>query len=320
MKKEINIYHELEETTRIFKNNIPKELLKPPIINSLLKDVLIDYIIIILSMILYTFSFFAIKILLLVIIVSRLHSLGVILHDLTHMPIKKKNYKIIILEILAGYPIGTSINAMRYHHLRHHKESGMETDPYFHHFKNYNKNNILLKIFNIMIGFILIPSWILRSIFGVVCLLHPKLQILYAKKFLEHKGEIRIQDLNEIRQCCQEDIKQIIYLSVLFFMCIKLAGFNLFFQLYIIPILFTGVISYYRTLKEHNYKRVYDRKLITLINITNNHNTDNFLKFLLAPRNIGYHIEHHLHPQVGYKYLKKIRNHYLKYNKDIYKC
>jgi fatty acid desaturase len=315
---EIDINKELEEATRHFKKNIPKELLKLTSINLLLKDTIVDYLIIILSILIYPHAIIWIKILLIIIIVSRLHSLGVIIHDLTHLPIKKKNYKVIIIEVLAAYPVGTTINAMRYHHLRHHKDSGMLEDPYFHHFKSFNKNHFIIKILRILVGFILIPSWILRSFIGGFCLLDTRLRILYARIFMEHKGEINNKDLDEIEQCCKEDIKQIIYLTILFFSIIKIAGLSLFFQLYIIPILLTGIVSYYRLLKEHTYTRVYNRELNTIIKTTNDHNTNSVFKFLLAPRNIGYHVAHHLHPQVGYRGLKKIRNFYLKFNKEIY--
>ena len=316
---EININKELELTTEKFKKNIPEDLLKPTDLNLLILDTLFDYIVIFLSILLYLNSTLILKIISIIIIVSRLHSFGVILHELTHLPMKKKNYKIIILEYLVGYPVGSTLNAMRYHHLRHHKDNGMHNDPYFHHFENYEKNHILIKMINIFIGFILIPSWILRSLIGGWCLLNKNLQIIYAKLFFEHKGELKPSDLDEIRECCKEDIKQASYLIIMFLIIFKIAGLNLIFQLYFIPILITGIVSYYRLMKEHDYTRVYDRKLSTVINITNDHNINNPLSFLLAPRNIGYHVAHHLHPQVGYRNLKKIRDYYLKNNKKIYK-
>ena len=53
--------------------------------------------------------------------------------------------------------------------------------------------------------------------FGGFCLFHENLQILYARIFLEHKGEISKKDLEEVIQCCRKDIVQAIYLSFLFF-------------------------------------------------------------------------------------------------------
>ena len=316
---QIDTNDKFEEALNDFKRNIPEKLLIPTNINLLIRDAVFDYIVIFFSVLLYLNTVLFVKFILIIIIVSRLHSFGVIVHDLTHLSKNIRNIKVIVLEFLVGYPIGTSINAMRYHHLRHHKDNGMHTDPYFHHFENYKNNNFIVKFLNIMVGLFLIPSWILRSVFGGFCLFHENLQILYARIFLEHKGEISKKDLEEVIQCCRKDIVQAIYLSFLFFVIIKFAGISLFIQLYFIPILITGVISYYRTMKEHEYTRVYDRKLSTVINITNDHNTKGFLKFLLAPRNIGYHIAHHLHPQVGYRHLKKIKDYYLKHNKEIYK-
>ena len=63
-------------------------------------------------------------------------------------------------------------------------------------------------------------------------------------------------------------------------------------------------------MKEHIYIRVYDRDTNTIIKTTRDHNLKGWGKFLLAPRNIGYHTIHHLHPQVGYRYLPDLRNYY----------
>src|SRR4051812_15572514 len=66
------------------------------------------------------------------IIAGRFHALGVVLHDACHMRAKQRDSALMpLLEMLAGYPIATSLAAMRYHHLRHHRHSGGPEDPYF---------------------------------------------------------------------------------------------------------------------------------------------------------------------------------------------
>lgn len=63
-------------------------------------------------------------------IAGRFHALGVVLHDVAHMPRGRKTFALRALEFLAGYPVGTTIDAMRYHHLRHHRDFGRSADPY----------------------------------------------------------------------------------------------------------------------------------------------------------------------------------------------
>jgi len=305
------IRKELKKSHNFIQRNVPKKLLKKTNIDYLLLDAIIDNIIIILCCVIYVHSFLFLKIMCIVVIASRLHSFGIIVHELTHLPMHKKGLKIRLIEILTAYPIGITINAMRYNHIRHHKDSCMETDPYFHHFENYDKKNILIRILYIFIGIILIPSWIIRGFFGILCLFSSKLRIVYARVFMEHKLEINKSDLREIYQCCKEDILQSIYFILLLIIIILNPSYiEHFIYLYLIPICILGILAYYRLMKEHIYIRVYDRDTNTIIKTTRDHNLKGWGKFLLAPRNIGYHTIHHLHPQVGYRYLPDLRNHY----------
>ena len=303
--------NKLDKSLSSIPRDIPKKFLKRTNINHLLLDAIIDNIIIILCCVIYVHSFLFLKIMCIVVIASRLHSFGVIVHELTHLPRNIKGLKIRLIKILTAYPIGITINAMRYNHIRHHKDSCMETDPYFHHFENYDKKNILIRILYIFIGIILIPSWIIRGFFGILCLFSSKLRIVYARVFMEHKLEINKSDLREIYQCCKEDILQSIYFILLLIIIILNPSYiEHVIYLYLIPICILGILAYYRLMKEHIYIRVYDRDTNTIIKTTRDHNLKGWGKFLLAPRNIGYHTIHHLHPQVGYRYLPDLRNYY----------
>ena len=130
MKQEYHIVAELDNSLSFRKTDVPKEFLVKPHINRLLIHATTDWLLVAVFWTagLYISSWFYPVIALL--IASRYHSFGVILHDATHMPLRKKTFAFRLLEIMAGYPIGSTINAKIYHHLRHHKDSGMHNDPY----------------------------------------------------------------------------------------------------------------------------------------------------------------------------------------------
>ena len=311
IEKQIHINDDLEDSLSSIQKNVPKELLRRSNLNHLLFDAIVDNVVIFLCCVLFIHSTLIVQIICILVISSRLHSFGVVVHELTHLPMNTKGFKIRLIEILTAYPIGITINAMRYNHLRHHKDSCMDKDPYFHHFDNYDQKNVVFKILYVCIGIILIPSWIIRGFFGILCLFSEKLRIVYARIFMEHKLEINRSDLREIFQCCKEDIFQSIYFTVIISIIIITPSFiDYFIYLYVIPICILGVLAYYRLMKEHIYVKVYDRESNTILKTTRDHNITSWLRFILAPRNIGYHTIHHLHPQVGYRYLPRLRDYY----------
>ena len=305
------IQKELKKSQNFIQKNVPKKLLKKTNIDHLLLDAIIDNIVIFLCCVVYFYSIIFVKLICIVIIISRLHSFGVIVHELTHLPRNIKGLKIRLIEILTAYPIGTTINAMRYHHIRHHKDSGMGKDPYFHHFEHYSQKNIFIRSLYIFIGIILVPSWIIRGFFGIFCLFSRRLRIVYARVFMEHKLDINKSDLREVYQCCKEDILQSIYfISLIVVIAVNPSSIEHVIYLYLIPICIVGIISYYRLMKEHTYTAVHDRSTDSIMKSTYDHNITGWARFILAPRNIGYHTVHHLHPQVGYRYLPDLRNYY----------
>src|SRR3954470_12910938 len=108
---------------------------------------------------------------------ARFHSFGVILHDAVHMPSHRKTMKLRVLEVLVGCPIGSTIDAMRYHHLRHHRDSGMTTDPYF---KPALAHSRLLRILTVLRTGLLAIWWTLRGPYGALASFIPAMRQSYA--------------------------------------------------------------------------------------------------------------------------------------------
>jgi fatty acid desaturase len=310
---EYHIVAELDQSLTINKSDVPKELLIKPNIDFLLRSAFADYLMIAGFWLfdLYMPSWFYPVTALLV--ASRHHSLGVILHDVTHMPLKRKTIKFRVLEILSGYPIGSTINAMRYHHLRHHKDSGMATDPYF---KDGVEQSKMLKYLFILRTVILAPFWTLRGIYGTLAFYMPGLRNSYAKVFLQDKSGKDFSQSMEVIQCAAEDRWQLLFHIALYSSIFWAPHFFIF--CYFIPVLISGIFAGYRLLNEHHYIEVSDRKIQTIITTTRDNHLSGILKFFLAPKNIGYHIVHHLHPQVAWYKLPQLRKWYLENRRDVY--
>ncbi len=246
-------------------------------------------------------------------VAGRLHALGVILHDVAHMPLRSKGLAVRALEILAGYPIATTIDAMRYHHLRHHRDNGMATDPYF---KAGAEERSGLRFLLWIRGVVLIPFWTIRTLVGLVASMVPAVRPFYARIFLQDRSGEDLRDSKEVVRCAQEDIGQLLFQLALLALWIRFPA-PVFYG-YVIPVIVTGLLSSNRVLAEHIYHPVADRRTETQFVITRDHGLGLIGTLFLAPRNIGFHIVHHLHPQVAFEHLPALRAWYMQRYPDIY--
>ncbi len=238
---------------------------------------------------------------------GRLHALGIILHDACHMPQRHKPLGMRLLELLCGFPMATTVNAMRYHHLRHHRDSGMPTDPYF---KRNLQGRPLLWTLNTLRGLLLIPFWTVRPVFGVLALLRPGMRNAYGRVFLQDRSGEELTHSRELLDCARADLWQLGF-QALVISALVVAPRPLVFA-YVIPVSLTGLTAAWRLLVEHNYEPATDRRLETIFRTTNDHHLRWVDKLLLAPRNIGYHVAHHIHPQVCLTHLPEVRAWYLR--------
>lgn len=212
-----------------------------------------------------------------------------------------------VLEVMVGYPIGSTINAMAYHHLRHHRNTLIEGgDPYF----NYNKKCSGWRQFVLTFkkGPLFVPFWIVRGYVGVFAYFIPRLRTPYARIFLQDISGKDLSHSEEVKTCCREDI----YMSLFHSALIAYTNYNpTFFYLYYVALPVGGVFCIYRLLIEHTYDLVEDRSVYTMIECTSDHHLGWYGKMLFGPHKIGFHCMHHIHPQVGFNKLPALRNWYL---------
>jgi len=294
------------------RRNVPADLLEKPTPTGLVIMVLQEWaMILMLSTIAFLAPMWVYPVIALL-MAGRYHALGVVLHDATHMSLRRKSIAIRFVEIFAGYPIATTLNAMRYHHLRHHRDSGMQTDPYY----KSGKQDFIWWTLNTLRGLILVPFWSLRALIGGLSFLIPSLRDIYGHVFLQDRSDADMRNSAEIRDCASAEWGQIIFTAAMTLLVIRfpvemIAG-------YLLPVSIAGMLAARRLLLEHNYMPVKDRKIETIIATTNDNHMGIFGALFLAPRNIGYHIVHHIHPQVRLGALPELRDWYIHTHADLY--
>ena len=295
------------------KKSVPASLLGRPSLNKLIIHSLFDWLLILASVCIYlSFDNIYLQLLSIVLTSTRIHSFGVILHDLSHMTLKDKNIRMRIIEFLTGYPSGTSANAMKYHHSRHHQNTCLDIDPYF---KKSMKGNLWLKIFYSLRSCIIIPFWHLRPLLGIPAFYISSLRSSYAKIFLQDRSQHKnLKHSAEVNICCFEDHFQLIFSMSLFYL-LQSTGLLSF---YLFSVALTGMTAGHRLIREHQHVEVHSRDLITVLQNTNDHNLKGLGRFFFAPRNIGYHKVHHFHPQVAWYNLPKLRRWYIEQLNESY--
>ncbi len=292
----------------IKRQDVPVELLAPPDLNLLILFALIDWSIILASAYMMFHSSEILYPLWAIIIAGRLHGFGVILHDISHLNLDKKTIKMRLIEVLVGYPIASTANAMAYHHIRHHRHTLMDNDPYFHINKKCSGFKRFLLTFKK--GIFFVPFWMLRSYFAPFALILPKLRNFYGRVFLQDVSKTDLSQDEELKTCLKEDLPlALFHLSFIF---ITLYFYTNLLYIYYIPAIPAGVFCIYRLLIEHEYDIIPNKSVYELIESTYDHHIVFWERILIGPRNIGFHCMHHIHPNVGLHALPKLREWYLK--------
>jgi fatty acid desaturase len=227
-------------------------------------------------------------------LVGRLHALGVVLHDAVHLPLPRKSAGVRLIVLLAGYPVATTLEAMRYHHLRHHRDVGLPGDPYLKPWVGRSAVRRWLLSFRY---FLLTPLWVLRCLYGAIAFYIPALRNSYGRWFLQDRSGSDLTNQAEVINCAREE-----HWQLLFFVCVgALAALwpRWMLEYYFVPLVLTGYLAGYRLLHEHVQEPAHDRSVETVERSTRNHHLGLLGHLILAPHNVGYHLVHHLHPQAA---------------------
>lgn len=245
---------------------------------------------------------------------GRLHALGVIVHDISHQSLRKKTPLMRVVEIMTGYLIGTTANAMAYHHNRHHRHVNTSQDPYF---KLNKKCGPIKRIFmTIGKGSLLPYSWLLRAAFAPVAHMLPGLRTIYGRVFLQDVSGKDLSDHPEILSCIKEDYYLLAFHSLLLTLAFTALPV---LKVYYLCLPLAGMFCIYRLLIEHEYEVQDSTSMVSIIGTTFDHHNSWPWRVFLTPRHIGYHIAHHLHASAALETLPEIREWYLQNFPEIYK-
>ena len=248
--------------------------------------------------------------LLVLLVGGRLHALGVVLHDACHMPHApgsahaRPDVRLRWLAALAGYPIATTIEAMRFHHLRHHRFSCMAEDPYLKPGTDQGLRWILLRAR----GLLIVPFWSVRALLGTAITVwaaagrNPGAALgIYRRVFLQDRGARNpsARTLRETITCARSDLGQAVFI-VLALLLTWRWPFGTFIA-YWLPVSVAGVFNAHRVAAEHRHALRTDDGLDAMLSMTLTHGRRGGVggllsRLLLYPRNIGFHQVHHLYP------------------------
>lgn len=247
-----------------------------------------------------------------VLLAGRLHALGVVLHDACHMRRADDSgnaARLRLLAVLAGYPITSTIEAMRFHHLRHHRSSCLANDPYFKRGVDGPGRSAWRRIAYRGLGVLITPFWTLRACIGTLIIVldasplrgtragaaRTRLLEAYRRVFLQDRDAQSAASQREALDCARADPPQVAFfvatLALTWRWPIALAlG-------YWIPLAIAGVLNAHRVLAEHVHVLRCDDALESMLETTVSHRGW-WWRLVLYPRHIGLHEAHHLYPRV----------------------
>lgn len=280
------------------RRGMPLHLLQPAALPTLLRAALADWAVIVLAWAAMAVSPSWLWPLGMLVVAGRLQSLGVVLHDACHMKRQPSSTASRTLELLAGYPITTTLAAMRYHHLRHHRHSGTRLDPYFKAGASHRWGAALRARLR---GLLVPPAWIVRAYVGCLALRWPRLRNAYGCIFLGDRSGDDLREHRELHRCLQAEPAQALFFMAVFalawtFPQAVLVGYGL-------PLLLAGVFNAHRVVAEHLHVPMHDRLPSTIVATTRTHAGGWLSRALLYPRHIGFHTVHHLHPTAALLHL-----------------
>lgn len=250
-----------------------------------------DWLIILGTIYFTTLYFHVFSYLLAVIIIgARMHAIAVLMHDATHYRfLKNRKWNDLITNYTTMYPLFLTIEDYRRNHLAHHQNLNTDEDPDW--VSKLGRREFTFPKSKQEFLFTLSTYLVLYQ--GV------KDAIWFVQRFGMLKG-----NKDNAAQKPSKLPKLLFYVLLI----VGLSWFGLwatFLLFWVVPYFSTFLMfQYIRSVSEHFGEMENEH----LLNASRTVKTNFLEKFLIAPHNVGYHIEHHLYPAVPFYNLPKLHD------------
>lgn len=223
----------------------------------------------------------------LLVIGARMHALAILMHDASHFRfMKNRKWNDLITNFTTMYFLFLTIEQYRTNHLAHHKHLNTDHDPdWVSKFqkKEFTFPQTKQDFFKTIASYFLLIQGIKDAFW-------------FVRRFGLMEGK---KKTNRNDPKLPKALFYITLIGVLTYL-----GWWTYFLLYwVVPYFSTFLMfQYIRSVAEHFGELAYDSELTGSRTVKTN-----FIeRFLIAPHNVGYHLEHHLYPGVPYYNLPKL--------------
>ena len=223
-----------------------------------------------------------------IVIGARMHALAILMHDATHFRfLKNRKWNDILTNWLCMYPLLSDLATYRQNHLRHHRHLNTDDDPDWVNKlgkKEFTFPKSKREFITTVLSYFLLYKGIKDAIWFLKRFNAPK-------KESNKKGSI--------------DYGRLSFYVVLATVLTLTASWDIIALYWIVPYFSTFfMLQYIRSVAEHFGELAYD----SLLTSTRTVKANAIERFLIAPHNVGYHLEHHLYPAVPYYNLPKLHD------------
>ncbi len=221
------------------------------------------------------------------IIGARMHGLAILMHDASHYRfLKNRKWNDLLTNLVTMYPLFTSIAVYRQNHMRHHRHLNTEDDP-----------DWVAKLTMREFRFPKTRTEFLLTVFSYFTLYQGAKDAIWFLKRFQAPEKAKTGKLEDKRP-------KLIFMFVLFTVLTITGTWQYYILFWFVPYLSTFfMFQYIRSVAEHFGELAYDH----LLTSTRTVKANAFERFLLAPHNVGYHLEHHLYPGVPFYNLPKLQ-------------
>jgi fatty acid desaturase len=211
---------------------------------------------------------------------ARQHALGILMHEGTHYVLyKNRRLSAIVSELFLAWPVFITARMYRPSHFAHHRHVNTEKDP------DLMRKQSSVSEWQFPKSWRALVALLAKDVFGLKTLqLFSDFEDMWDRKGPKEAGV----DFYTVART----LYYILVLSVVTYFRL----WPMFLLLWVVPILtWLKMIMRIRSIAEHfaiEYDHVYTHSRTTLPSF--------FERLFVAPRNINYHIEHHLYPSVPF--------------------